>query len=101
MRQTLENLRERPKDEKNAIAVSIALGVVAILFIGWVIYFLHSLASAPASNLSSAANATSTTELQQAAQQVQQAYGSSTQFINTSEGVQLEQVSGTSSEPSL
>lgn len=97
----MQNLRERPKDEKNAIAGSIAIGVVIILLLGWLIYTFHALASTPAPNFQNAENAVNTSGLQQASQQLQQAYGSTTQFVDTSEGVQLEEVSGTSTEPSL
>lgn len=43
MRRTINSLRERPQDERVAIAGSIALGVVGILLIGWVAVFLHGI----------------------------------------------------------
>lgn len=42
---TIHNLRERPQEERVAVAGSIALGVVGILLIGWVAFFLHGIGS--------------------------------------------------------
>ncbi len=39
----LDALREKPKDEKTAIASVVAIGVVAVLLIGWAIWFLHKI----------------------------------------------------------
>jgi len=90
---TLEQLRERPKHEKRAIALWVSIAVMIVLFAGWAIYFVHGLSagSTPVQN----PNAADTTSLQQAAQQVQQAFSSSTQFIQTSQGVQIEEVGST------
>ncbi len=45
MRRTVERLRERPHDERRAVAGSIALSVVGVLFVGWVAFFLHGIGS--------------------------------------------------------
>ncbi len=45
MRRTVQKLRERPKEERVAVAGSIAIGVVALLLVGWVAFFLHDLGS--------------------------------------------------------
>ena len=42
---TIENLRERPKDERRAVALGVALAVVAILFVGWAIFFVRKVQS--------------------------------------------------------
>jgi len=41
---TVERLRGRPHDERRALAASIAVGVVVVLFVGWAVFFLHGLA---------------------------------------------------------
>ena len=41
----LDALREKPKDEKTAIASGVAIAVVALLLIGWAIWFLHKITS--------------------------------------------------------
>lgn len=89
---TLEHLRQRPKDEKTAIAASVAIGVVAILFIGWLVYFFHSIESAPAPDLQSVTSS-SENGLQEASQQFQQSLGSTTQFINIEGNAELQPVS--------
>lgn len=94
-RPRLDDIRARPKEEKTAIAASIALGVVAILFIGWLVYVFQSIRNAPAPDFGAAANQLDTDQLQQVQQQVAQEYGSTTQFIESEGGVQLEQL-GTS-----
>ncbi|MDR3571566.1 MAG: hypothetical protein P4L81_05250 [Candidatus Pacebacteria bacterium] len=109
MREALQQLREKPKHEKTAIAASIALGVAGILLIGWLIFFFHTLSTTPAPNFKSAASAvassTGITQAQAAfsagAQQLQQAYGSTTQFVESTSGtIQLEEV-GSTTEPAL
>ena len=97
VRRTIEHLKGRPKEERTALAASISIGVVAVLFIGWIIFFLHSIATAPAPDFQSAADSLDSNGLQQAQQEMQQAYGSTTQFIQTQGTIQLEEV-GTSSE---
>lgn len=44
LQDTLDNLRERPHRERRAVAGAVAIGVVAILFVGWAAFFFHSLA---------------------------------------------------------
>jgi len=41
----LDNLRDKPKDQKTAIAGGIAFAVVAILLIAWAIWFLRKIAN--------------------------------------------------------
>ncbi|HEY4527412.1 MAG TPA: hypothetical protein VJK53_06260 [Candidatus Paceibacterota bacterium] len=43
MQETIERLRQQPKEHRTAIAASIAIGVVAILMIGWFFFFIHNL----------------------------------------------------------
>jgi len=43
LQRTIENLRERPKREREAVAFWIAVAVVAILLLGWCVYFFRSL----------------------------------------------------------
>jgi hypothetical protein len=98
LEKTLNNLRERPQNERTAIAAWIAIGVVAILFVGWLIYFLHTIATTPPPNLQSTEDSLSSSGIPQAAEQMQQAYGSTTQFIQAQGTIELQQIS-TSTEP--
>ena len=43
VQKTLDNLKERPKDEKTAVATGISVVVVAILLIGWGFWFVSNL----------------------------------------------------------
>jgi hypothetical protein len=97
VKRTINNLRERPKDERTAIAASIAIGVMVILFIGWLVYFFHELRTTPAPNLQAATDSLNSSGLSQAQQQMQQAYGSTTQFIEAQGSIQLQPI-GTSSQ---
>ena|GEM_PF-2281447 len=45
LQRTIENLRERPKHERQAVAFWIAVAVVAVLIVAWGIYFATSLDS--------------------------------------------------------
>lgn len=98
LEKTLNNLREKPQNERTAIAAWIAIGVVAILFVGWLIYFLHTIATTPPPNLQGAEDSLNSSGIPQAAQEMQQAYGSTTQFVQTQGSIELQQIS-TSSVP--
>jgi hypothetical protein len=99
LERTLNNLRERPKEERTAIAAWVAIGVVAILLIGWLVYFLHNIVSQPPSDFQNVATSTATSTGQNGLQQDQQdESGSSTQFIETQGSLQLQQI-GTSTYP--
>ena len=43
MQRTIENLRERPRHERQAVAFWISTAVVSVLFVVWGIFFLRSL----------------------------------------------------------
>ncbi len=43
VQRTVNKLRERSEEERVAVASSIAIGVVALLLVGWVAFFLHGL----------------------------------------------------------
>ncbi len=43
IQRTIENLRERSKDERRAVAFGVALTVMLILFLAWAILFFKSL----------------------------------------------------------
>ena len=94
-RQTIEDLRERPHEERTAVAASVAIGVVVILLIGWLIYFFHNLAVMSAANPAvpqqSAASSTQPDE------NGLQMTGSTTQFIETQGNLQLQTISATTS----
>jgi hypothetical protein len=44
LQQTIDNLRERPKHERQAVAFWIAVAVVLVLLIGWATFFFRSVA---------------------------------------------------------
>ncbi|MBI5645024.1 hypothetical protein HY970_02890 [Candidatus Kaiserbacteria bacterium] len=50
----IENLKERPHHERRALAASIAIGLVATLFLGWSVLFFKRLAKYPAATSGSA-----------------------------------------------
>jgi hypothetical protein len=64
MRKTIHQLRERPKEDRLAVAGSVATGVVVVLFVGWIGAFFigqnSTLAQAP-SNATAAAGSSSVT----------------------------------------
>ena len=39
----IENLRQRPKEDRRAIATGVAIGVAAILFLVWTFFFMRTL----------------------------------------------------------
>lgn len=41
----IDALKERPHHERRAIAAALALGVVAVLFLGWAVVFFRSISS--------------------------------------------------------
>jgi amino acid permease len=43
MRQFVEDMRERPKEERVALATSIAIGTVVILFLVWGFFLLRTI----------------------------------------------------------
>lgn len=45
---TVNKLRERPKDERVAVAAGSAFAVVGVLLVGWVAFFLHGIGSGQA-----------------------------------------------------
>jgi hypothetical protein len=95
LQRTLNNLRERPKEERTAIAAWIAIGVVALLFAGWLIFFFNSIRTSPAPDLQQIGSSLDQNGLSQADQQFEQAYGSSTQFVEAQGTMELEPI-GTS-----
>ncbi|MDO8482120.1 MAG: hypothetical protein Q7S75_03500 [bacterium] len=45
LQKAVDNLKIRPKDERKAVAGSIAMLIVAILFVGWVVIFFKRIQS--------------------------------------------------------
>lgn len=74
VQRTIDNLKDRPKDERKVVAGGIAIFVVVILLSAWAFFFFKRIQSgAQEVNLSSGAqenfNFTSTKEAQQALEQ--------------------------------
>jgi hypothetical protein len=45
LQKAVDNLKERPKEDKKVVAGSIAIMVIAVLFFGWAILFLKKIQS--------------------------------------------------------
>ncbi|MDB5238128.1 MAG: hypothetical protein JWM46_398 [Candidatus Kaiserbacteria bacterium] len=61
VQRTINNLKERSKDERKAVASAIAIGIIVILFLGWVILFFHRIRdAAPVDNTPVTASSTDT-----------------------------------------
>jgi len=43
IQKTVDNLKERPKDERKAVAAGLAITIMGILFFGWAFLFLKKL----------------------------------------------------------
>jgi len=50
VQRTIDNLKDRPKDERQAVALGTAGAVVLILLVGWAFFFLKSLRTEQAQN---------------------------------------------------
>ena len=46
VQRTIDNLKERPKHERKAVASSIAIGLIIMLLLGWAIVFFSRIRSA-------------------------------------------------------
>jgi hypothetical protein len=76
VQKTLNNLKERPKDERVAVASGTAIFVVFILFIGWAYFFLKQIQSGQLTDISSGAqDKFNFTSVQQAQEQLKKQYG--------------------------
>lgn len=74
VQKTINNLKERPKDERKVVAGGIAITVVVVLLLGWAVMFFKRIQSGSQKvNLDSGAqdqfNFTTTKQAQQAIQQ--------------------------------
>ena len=72
VQRTINTLRERPKDERVAVAGGIAIAIVTILFFGWAIFFFRGINNQAAQNAANQIpvqydSTTSTTEAEPAA----------------------------------
>ena len=45
IQKTVNNLKDRPKDERKAVAGGIAITVIAILLVGWAFFFIKRIQS--------------------------------------------------------
>jgi hypothetical protein len=43
VQKTIDNLKDRPKDERKVVAGGVAIAVIAILLIGWAVLFLRNI----------------------------------------------------------
>lgn len=80
VQKTLNNLKNRPKDERVAVASGTAILVVLILFIGWAYFFLKKIQSGQLINISSGAqDKFNFTSVREAQEQLKKQYGLSTE----------------------
>jgi hypothetical protein len=73
VQKTIDNLKDRPKDERKAVAGGIAIAVIAILLIGWGVLFLRKIQNGTqqVSFDAGAQNAFNPSNVTQAQQQIQ------------------------------
>ncbi|MFZ2886535.1 MAG: hypothetical protein WA021_01810 [Minisyncoccia bacterium] len=83
--QALDNLKDKPHDEKKMVAGSIAIAVVVILLVGWAFFFLRNIQRGSAiPTLQGAAvpeDQLNTQFIQQTQQQMNQYYDSAQQQL--------------------
>lgn len=80
VQKTLNNLKNRPKDERVAVASGTAIFVVLILFIGWAYFFLKKIQSSQLTDISSGAqDKFNFTSVRDAQEQLKKQYGLSTE----------------------
>lgn len=51
VQKTIDNLKDRPHDEKKAVASGIAISVIVILLIGWGFVFIRNVQNTPTPSL--------------------------------------------------
>jgi uncharacterized protein HemX len=79
VQKTIDNLKDRPKDERTAVAGGIAITFAVVLFLGWGIYFFHQIQSGAVNpSFQGAGNQFDSSGIQQAQQALQQEYASTT-----------------------
>jgi len=96
VQKTIDNLKERPKDERKAVAGGIAITVVVVLLLAWGVIFIHRIQTgAQKVNLDSGAqdqfNFTSVKQAQQAIQQ-QSANGNTEDLMQLRQDAAAQQV---------
>ena len=93
LKKALANLKDRPRDERHAAALSIALLIVAILFVGWVILFFKKIQNTSIQTSSIGASVNSKFDLsavQEAQQQLVNGYSNNAnQNSEQSQGAQI------------
>ena len=80
VQKTLDNLKDKPHDEKKAVASGIAIGVVIILLVGWGFLFLRKIQRGTVPTLQGSAvpqDQIDASFIQQTQQQINQYYQSS------------------------
>ncbi|KKW18551.1 MAG: hypothetical protein UY61_C0080G0009 [Candidatus Adlerbacteria bacterium GW2011_GWC1_50_9] len=96
--QMIDNLKERPKDDKKLIAGGIAIIVVIILFFGWAYLFLNKIQNSDQSiELSSVVQDTSLSDVaRQAQQELQQGFSGFDEVKELRAQLEAQQSSGAS-----
>ena len=81
LQKAVDNLKDKPKDERTAVAGGVAITVVIILFIAWGIFFFRRIQNGTQEvNLSGGAqDQFNFTSVKQAQQQLQNTYNAATQ----------------------
>lgn len=81
LQKSIDNLKQKPKDERTAVASGISIVVGAVLFIAWVIYFFQKIQSGAVAPTLQAGNDFSQQSMQQAQAALQQEGASSLQDL--------------------
>lgn len=93
IQQSIDKLKQKPKDDRKAIASSISIAVGTILFIGWLLYFFHQIQSGAVSPSLQAGNEFSQQAMQQAQDAFQQQQDSPNQdLIQLRDQIQAQQL---------
>ena len=80
VKKTIDTLKERPDEEKKAVASGVAIGFVVILLIAWGFFFVRKVQNSGALNLSGGAqDEFNFTSVKEAQQQLKQNYASTSE----------------------
>lgn len=84
LQNSVDKLKERPKDERVAVASGIAVSVVIILLVGWAVLFFRKIGSGQqqVQLTGGAQDQFNFTTVKEAQQQLQQNFGNNTDELN-------------------
>ena len=101
VQKTLDNLKDKPHDEKKAVASGIAIGVVIILLVGWGFLFLRKIQRGTVPTLEGSAVPTDqidTSFIKQTQQEINQMYQSSSDQLKEIRNASAQNEIGTNGQ---